>query len=455
MGCLALLSQSRGVAAATILSAAVVLALAPGRRRRSFALLTIAGAVAVAATWLVRVYDVGQAGPLPAHTAHAAAWAMILAAAGAGLAWAVIVGLYERAARSPQRAVAVRRVAVALLAAGALAVTAVAASSASSIGHTARTQWHAFVNLSAPAGSSATQTRLVSGAGNRYDYWRIAWKAFMQRPVVGLGAGNYYLSYFPDRRTNEDIRQPHSIEMQTLSELGLVGALLLAAFVGALGVGAWRMRGPARVSAQERGLMVACIGGVSAWLVHSSVDWIPLLPGVTAIALAMASVLIRRGDGAAARPHPRSVPRPLRRAALPTAVAGVALVLATLSLSRQGAAELFATAAGNALANDPAEAIRDANSSLRLDPYALSPYYYKAAALARFNQAAPAESTLLNATRQAPHEFVTWGLLGDLEVRAGNLTKAGAYYRRAHELNPRDAALAALAANPLSARASE
>ena len=52
-----------------------------------------------------------------------------------------------------------------------------------------------------------------------------------------MGAGNYQPGYYLHRRTTEEIQQPHSLELQTLAELGLVGALLLAAFLIAVAIG--------------------------------------------------------------------------------------------------------------------------------------------------------------------------------------------------------------------------
>ena len=56
----------------------------------------------------------------------------------------------------------------------------------------------------------------------------VGFNQFADDPLKGIGAGNYDRTYFLERRTTEDIRQAHSIELQTLGELGLVGGLLLA-----------------------------------------------------------------------------------------------------------------------------------------------------------------------------------------------------------------------------------
>ena len=77
---------------------------------------------------------------------------------------------------------------------------------------------------------------------------------------AGVGAGNYDRTYFLERRTTEDIRQPHSIELQTLGELassaGPAGGL-----PGGDRAGFVRRRG-GREDLRARGLAVAA-GGAS------------------------------------------------------------------------------------------------------------------------------------------------------------------------------------------------
>ena len=77
----------------------------------------------------------------------------------------------------------------------------------------------------------------------------------------------------------------------------------------------------------------------------------------------------------------------------------------------------------------------DANRSLGFDADAVETYYVKAAALARFDRAAAAETTLRQALAHEPENFVTWTLLGDIAVREHRLRTAGHDYVRAHQLN--------------------
>jgi UDP-GlcNAc:undecaprenyl-phosphate GlcNAc-1-phosphate transferase len=474
MASLALLSQSRGTAVAMLCSLIVVVALAPGRTRRVYGLLTVAAGVALAAPDLLDVYSQRTAGSVALDVSHAAGRATLLAALAVGVAWAMLTKGWELVSGA-SHAYRIARGGSWLLVLGALLALAVAVGSANRIGHDARNQWNSFTRLAPPArstASSASQSRLVSGAGNRYDYWRIAWRLWRNHPVLGVGAGNYPRGYYERRATTEDVGQPHSVELQSLAELGLPGALLVACFIVGAGWGAVRMRRRARHAALSRALMVAGMGTLVAWLAQTSVDWMHLLPGLTAIAMAGAAVLVSPrltgapGEGPVhgARGSRRSgvilagITAPTRpwAGASPSRVAtvlGGSMVLATLvvagaSLSRQGLANFYLLRAEQELDRRPKAALDDANRSLAIDSDAVQAYYVKASALARFDQPAGAERALNAALADEPNNYVTWTLLGDVAARVGRHSLAERDYERAHRLNPRNSTLSKLAAGP-------
>ena len=455
---LVLLSQSRGAALAVAGSALVVLAALPGRRRRLLLLGVVGGALAICSGPLLGVYDsVGTQG-IPDGKVAAAGRALLLAMVLAGVAWAAITWAEGavRARGGAAWASARRWIGVGLAVAG-IAALAVGVVEAGRIGDALHRQYDGFVHLSveaAPgteaASASASTSRLASGAGNRYDYWRVALKALGDRPVGGVGAGGYPVPYFRERATTEDVRQPHSIELQVLSETGLLGGLaLLAMFAGA----GWAVvRLGRRVGASEPGrfLAVAGAGGAAAWAVHTSVDWMHLMPGVTAIALCLLAVVLRArpeaGEAVPAAPPAGGARRWRIAVAL---AAAAAVVVAGASLARQGLDEREQRAAFAALGRgDAAGAVRDADRALRLDGSDVSARYAKAAALASFDRGADAQAVLLEAADREPGNFVTWALLGDLASRRERWAEARAYYGRAHRLNPRDAGLARLAKSP-------
>ncbi len=439
LGGLAMLSQSRGVVLAAAVSVVIVLVVMPGRVRRGWALVVVGAGIATAAPALLDLFDAASAsGGLSAGVVNDAAIRLAAGALLAGALWAVALWVL----RGVPASVSLDRVGAATLAVGLVVALGIGLASANRLADTLHRQYDAFVHLSIePQGTGApvTTTRLLSGAGNRYDYWRVAWDAWRSEPLTGVGAGNYDVPYFRERTTTEDIRQPHSIELQLAGELGLVGAALLLLALAGIGWGAARAR-------SAGGAVAACLGVVTAWLVHTSVDWIHLLPGVTAVALVAAAGLVGPWRRPAEAPGPSG-----RGRTLAIVVAAALVVVTAVSLTRQALSDRFESRARAALAADPAQALREADRALRIDPDAIGAYYVKSAALARFNEPAAARVALEAALRRDPSEFVTWALLGDLAVRVGHLHEARSRYEHAHALNPLDPSLEALAADPRSA----
>jgi tetratricopeptide (TPR) repeat protein len=418
-------------------------------------MLVVAGAVALAAPALLHVYDRSGGGAVSIGDARNAGTAALIAAVCAGVAWALLSAASGAIAAGPSGARA--RALASWLLAGTVAIAIILVGATQPLAHDVRRQWHTFTHLAEPGEGrtpgSAVNTRLLTGAGNRYDYWRIAWAVWREQPILGVGAGNYARPYYERRATSEAVDQPHSLELQVLSELGIIGALLLACSVAGVFWGAVRMRRSVAASPLRLALLTSGLGIFTTWLIQTSVDWMHLLPGLTAIALVGAAVLVwpRRLPAAARSRQPT---RPAARRAL--LAAGVSALVATLiatgaSLSRQGLADIYRARAQDELAREPAAALADAGRSLNIDSDSTRTYFIRAAALARFDRAGAAEAALRQALAREPNNFVTWGLLGDIALRERRLAVAKRDYGRAHALNPRDPALAQLARDPRSA----
>jgi hypothetical protein len=445
-----LLAQSRGVVLAAIVAAGVVVAIVPGRLRRAGAVAVLLAGIAAAFPWVQDVYDAGgQGGHVSSGTFRLAAVALVLAALGAGAAWGVFTAFGSRLNADRVRLVR-RGAAWGLAAAGVLALAAGAAF-AGPIGDRVDHQYRAFVNAKAQDPGRQARDRLASSESNRYEYWRIAVNAFADQPVAGVGGGAYAVPYFRHRTSLEDVRQPHSLFFQVLAELGLGGLLFLGLFAGAL-VWALVRRARLRERLGEDALLVAAAGTLTAWWVHTSVDWIHLLPGVTGMALVAAAVVLRplpiEGQaGVATGGAPPAQPRRLwPRVGI--AVTVLALAVAAVSLSRQVLAEHYADQAGRKLDSAPRDALRLANRALNIDSDTVNTYYVKSGALARLGDGEGARGALADAVHSEPDNFVSWALLGDADVRVGRIAAARRAYGRAHALDPRDPGLGRLALDP-------
>ncbi|HVE68539.1 MAG TPA: O-antigen ligase family protein [Solirubrobacteraceae bacterium] len=441
LAALAALSQARGVAFALIASVVAVLAFVPGRQRRAWLMVCVLGPVVALNGPLFDVYESAGASSAAYESAiRDAARAALLAAAIAGLAWGICFQLVSQVPPSSARRASA--VALGLLIGG---VVLVAAAKAPAITERAKAEVSAFRNLDPDGG----RNRLLSGGGNRYDYWRIAVREFTDQPARGVGAGNYSRDYFLQRRTTEDIRQPHSIGLQTLAELGLLGAAGLALFVLAIAAG-WRRRLAARpLGPGDRAMLVAAGGVFSAWFAHSSVDWSHLVPGAVGLGLVAVAYLVARPESvsehrAAGRESVRASPgRLAARAAI-----GVAIGLAVLAIVRPVLAQHYRSQGEHALASDPVRALAKAHDSLSMNGQSMETRYLRAAAYARLGDYARARSELVRATELEPHNFVPWALLGDLAARRGDLALARRCYTLASQLNPQDQTLQKLSRKP-------
>lgn len=441
LAALVLLSQSRAVVPALLVSAVVLLVAIPGRQRRAWVLLVIAAGIAVLVGPLLAVYESADGGAPTPEAIRGAALATLLVAAAGGVAWALLSSLGTRlVAGSAQRRRTALRTGWALIATvlvvGAVGLVSVVGNPVASV----RSQVDAFTQLGV---ASEGDTRFSQGAGNRYDYWRIAVDQFLDHPVRGLGAGGYAETYFRERRTSEDIRQPHSLQLQTLSELGIVGGVALLLFLGGVAAGFLRRALAARGDPSQAVLAVAAGGLFCTWLVHTSVDWLHLIPGVTGIALCAAAVLVGPW------PRVRAAVSPSRWHRALLAGLAVLVFLAAVYLGRATLADRDLRAGQAALeAGQPQRALALARDSLGLNPEVLGALYLEAAALARGGDYAGARAALIEATRREPSNFVPWALLGDVAVRRGDFALAGENYARAARLNPRDPTLQLLARDP-------
>ncbi len=136
------------------------------------------------------------------------------------------------------------------------------------------------------ASARPTAARFASLGSPRYDYWRVGVNAFAASPVLGLGAGGFRSEWLRERPLPAAALEIHSLPLEALTELGLPGALMLAALVAGVALaGTWALRGRAR------GAPAACAACAAGGL-HAAIDWDWQLPAVTLPVLALAGLLI-------------------------------------------------------------------------------------------------------------------------------------------------------------------
>ncbi|HEY7960594.1 MAG TPA: O-antigen ligase family protein [Solirubrobacteraceae bacterium] len=462
LGAVALLSQSRGSLYATPVMLVLVFALLPGRVRTFAALAPVAVGLAALTPAVLRVGDRVHAGgdaPSALHTAKLATLAVALAVGLIVAGWGAIEGrrsFSPRALRRGRRIVA--GVAVLTLVAAALGGWVAAGNPVTRVEH----GWQSFKGGYA---SSGTGSRLVDGLGsNRYDFYRVALDEFASHPLVGIGADNYAQQYLRHGRTLETPHYPHSVELRTLTDTGLLGGLLAVVGLAAALTAGWRAL---RVlDPLERAAAAAALSGFTYWVVHGSVDWFWEFAGLGAPAFALLGLscaLSPRADGdspagegspvgedlpsddppgdGAFRPYggrsaTGSAPRSPRRwpiaAAVPVALA-VTVSFAAPWLSQmqvQSAARIWPLAPGKAYAR-----LEDAAS---LNPLSDEAYLVAGSIALRFGDLPRADHEFALALKRVPTD--AYGTLerGAIASSRGERARSLALLRAAASLNPRD-----------------
>jgi len=287
-------------------------------------------------------------------------------------------------------------------------------------------------------GTGSGVERLGSVAGNsRYQYWQAAADANATAPLTGIGPGTFEYWWAREGAVGGFVRDAHSLYMESLAELGIVGLALVIAFVGGVLV-----VGVARALRRKRGrtsLLAAATAGAFAYAVTAAFDWVWELTVVTVVFLLLAAAIV--GPDARARadrpPSRRRRTRLITAAGLGTLAAAslvaVAIPLAGTSSVRESWRQVEASDLSSALAS--------ARTAERVQPYSATARVQEALVLELEGDLPGALAAAREATRHEPTNWRTWFVRSRLEARNGNARGAVRAYRKARSLNPRSSLL--------------
>ena len=377
---------SRGAWLALVVGVLAALASSPHRLRlvAEGAAFSMLPAVGVALAW--------RASPLT----HEGATLAAATRAGHRLAIELLVLAVASTAvvflvRRPERAIRIGSLARRIVGVGtvvvAVGVLAVGLAREGGPGSLATRAYHSFADPAPPRERGDLTTRLASlNSNGRARMWSVAIESLHGRGwAVGSGAGSFERNWDKSKRADEVVRDAHGLYVETLSELGVIGLLLLVAVLAIPLVAAVRRRAVSFVP--------ALTGAYVAFLVHLAVDWDWELSGVALTGLFVGCLLLvaHRGHGE------RAAAASFRAAGL---IAGLAV-----------AAFAFVGLVGNSALSRA----RDANQDRR------------------FADAAAAAAT---ARRWMPWSPAPLLALGTARFEQGNLRGAEASFRAAISIDP-------------------
>jgi tetratricopeptide (TPR) repeat protein len=290
-----------------------------------------------------------------------------------------------------------------------------------------------FDSFKAPPTTAETaperlESRLLSANSTwRWQFWKAAADQFQEEPLAGQGAGSYEAWWAQHRSIPMFVTDAHSLYLETLGELGVVGFVLLACAFGAgLAAGILaliRNDDPERITIAS---LAACF---VAFAFAAGIDWMWELTIVPVVGFACLGLL------AASRQSGSRAPR------LPV-LARVAVVVTALFLIGSQASPLLASLeVGQSQAaverGDAAAALEHAENARDLEPWAASPYLQLALVAEQTGDVRAARRWIVDAIDRDPLDWALWLTRARIETKSGLVAPARRSLDRAAALNPR------------------
>jgi hypothetical protein len=412
------LASSRGAFAAAIIGVVAVVLLTP-RRWAALAAVVVAGAAGAAAIATLvhkRALVDGEVNTaLGVHQGHGAALLIGIACVVTALVW---LGLAELGRRlpTPPRVIGVA-VAVAIVG---VAIVAIVAS------HPVA-KFEDFKNNSASTATHATVTEshLLSSSGSgRWQFWGAAISEFRAHPLNGGGAGSWQAWWLEHGSIPLFSEFAHSLYLEALGELGIIGLLLIGAAVLAAVAGA--VRSALWIESGEIAAAAAC--GI-AFFVAAAYDWVWQLSGMALVGVAMLGFALGALPSTRASEWDRfGVARPVLALLAVAAIVPQVVVLAA-GVHLRNSQSAFATDLGRARSQ--------ALAAKAIEPWAASPYVQLARVAQAEGRYAEARKWIGSAIRRSDRDWSLWLIAAQIDTQRLRIKAAQRELHEARRLNPR------------------
>ena len=313
-------------------------------------------------------------------------------------------------------------------------------------------RWEEFKEVGAlETKTTYVAAHLTSGKGSgRYQFWSSAVDAFEDHPLNGIGAGGYEAYWAQHGSLARPVRDAHSLFLESMAELGLVGLVLVLGFVG-FTIASGVRRGP---TTSRGGVVGACLAVLAAGIVSAAIDWTWELPACFGLVVLVAALLTgpatlrpeptlsavpdavdgRRARGSARRPSRFGLGVATLLIGWAAIWAGGVLFLTEVKLDDSRAA------AGDSSLSSAAQDARDAST---LQPWASEPKLQLALVEELDGDLEAANQAVGEAIERAPENWQLWFVRARLKVKLGDVEGARQALERARQLNPRAPFLAA------------
>lgn len=353
---------------------------------------------------------------LGVHQGHQAALVIGVIALATAVVWLAVDELARRLPSAPP---------IVGWATAALLVIGVAAAIA--LSHPVR-HFDAFRSNSVSYKHSQTyvQSHLLAASGNgRWQLWGSAVKEFRAHPLNGGGAGSWQSWWLQHETLPTYSEFAHSLYLETMGELGIVGLLLLLAAVLTAVAGA--ARNALVVRRPEVAGAAAC--GI-AFFVAASFDWMWQLAAVAGVGIGMLGVAL--GSLASRREV-----APRRLGIVQCGFAVVAIVALAPQVLALATGVHLRNSQAAAAAGDPQRARAEALAAQGLEPWAATPYLQRALIDQEERRYAAARAEIGAAIARSRRDYALWLAAAQIDTYRGRIGAAHSDLQHVHELYPR------------------
>lgn len=276
--------------------------------------------------------------------------------------------------------------------------------------------------------------------GGRREIWRVTGRMIADRPLLGVGAGNFGIavqSYYDERidlsRMHHNWSTPHNDFLWIFAEKGVVGFVAFVGFLLASAGSAWRLLGRAG-DRRDSWIAVSLLALLAAYATISGIDFPlervsqPMVLGVSCGVLAVLAAAARGADAAAPAVPPWSTSAG-RWLAPAGAVVAAVLAVGVVWTAAAVIQDRRLVAAYQALRTQQWEAMleraREADTPWRTIDSNLTPIaYLEGFALLQLGRLDEATASMERSLDDNPNRLSTLSNLGILHAQAGRFGEA-------------------------------